>query len=402
MPKTADIPGRSVSQGSYSAFVPVPLPPTLNCDVLIVGAGFAGMVLAERLASIGKKCIIVDKRNHIGGNAYDMVDSHGVLIHPYGPHLFHTNSDRVFEYLSQFTKWIPATYTSSSYTRGRLWSFPINLKTFEQLQGKTCTTQEMEEWLAERRVDFGRPPQNSEEAIVSQVGVELYEMFYKNYVIKQWHRHPKELAASVCQRLPIRTTRNDLYFDDKHQCMPAEGYTEMFRRMCPESVEIILGCYYLEPAIHIQHKHLVFTGPIDEFFNCINGPLPYRSLRFEHHMIGPVWLTDGFYQPTVTVNFPNDHEFTRITEIKHVTGQQCANSTIIKEYPATIGEPYYPIPAPETAKRYAQYKALAEQCSNVTFVGRLARYAYQNMDATVAQALHEFEILKGKLSTTSG
>ena len=366
----------------------------MKCDVLIVGAGFAGMVLAERLASIGKKCIIVDRRPHIGGNAYDCYDDAGVLIHPNGPHLFHTNSDKILEYLSRFTKWIPAKYTSSSYANGRLWSFPINLKTFEQLQGHECTTEEMEAHLAARRIRIDHPS-NSEEAIISQVGWELYEMFYKGYVIKQWDRHPRDLAASVCQRLPIRTTRNDLYFNDKHQCMPAEGYTEMFRRMLPPSAEPLLSVDWRDIACH--YKHLVYTGPIDQFFDCAHGPLPYRSLSFEHQSFGPLCLTDGFWQPTVSVNYPNDHDFTRIVEIKHITSQVCNNTTIIREYPKSEGEPYYPVPAPDAAVLYEKYRLMAEQMQNVTFVGRLARYVYLNMDQTIAMALAEFEKLRMKI-----
>jgi UDP-galactopyranose mutase len=367
----------------------------MQCDVLVVGAGFAGMVMAERLSSIGKHCVIVDKRPHIGGNAYDYYDDAGVLIHPYGPHLFHTNSDRIFEYLSQFTKWIPATYTASSYARGRLWSFPVNLKTYEQFIGMPSTTEDMEAYLASVRVPIENP-KNSEEAIVSQVGWEFYETFYKGYVMKMWGRSPRDLDASVCQRLPIRTTRNDLYFNDKHQCMPAEGYTKMFQRMRPHTANLILGVDYRE--LKCGYDHLVYTGPIDQFFNCIHGPLPYRSLRFEPSTFGPDALKDGFWQETTSVSYPDAGvPFTRDIEIKHATSQACENSTVIREYPESVGEPYYPIPAPDATVAYEKYRVLAEQMKNVTFVGRLARYKYLNMDQTVGMALSEFEKLRGML-----
>ena len=365
----------------------------MKFDVLIVGAGFAGLTMAERLSSIGRSCTIIDKRPHIGGNAYDCYDEAGVLIHPYGPHLFHTNSDAVFDYLSRFTKWIPATYTSSSYAHGRLWSFPINLKTFEQLQDRECTTEDMESYLASKRVKIDHPA-NSEEAIVSQVGWELYEMFYKGYVLKQWDRHPRDLAASVCQRIPIRTTRNDLYFNDRHQCMPAEGYTRMLWRMLPTNADLILGVDYDRS---MSYNHLVYTGPIDQFFDYAHGPLPYRSLVFDRQSFKSEDGSNLLFQPTVSVNYPNDCDFTRIVEAKHITGQVSPWTTIVREYPSAIGEPYYPIPAPDSAVIYEKYRATAESLPDVTFVGRLARYRYMNMDQTVAMARAEFDKLRKRI-----
>jgi UDP-galactopyranose mutase len=371
----------------------------MKCDVLIVGAGFAGMVLAERLGHAGKRCIIVDKRSHIGGNAYDYYDDASVLVHKYGPHLFHTNSDRIFEYLSRFTKWIPAKYEASSFARGRLFSFPINLKTYEQLVGRTSTTQDMEAHLAKVRVPIEHP-KNSEEAIISQVGWELYETFYKGYVTKMWGCSAKDLDASVCQRLPIRTTRDALYFNDKHQCMPAEGYTKMFYSMLPCNSELILGADYKD-AIHLRSfKHTVYTGPIDQFFGCVHGPLPYRSLRFEHTSMRPSMLRGGFWQSTTSVSYPSESvPYTRDIEIKHATSQFCPNSTIVREFPQDgVGnEPYYPIPNPASAALYAKYKARADATHGVTFVGRLARYQYLNMDQVVGMALAEFAKLKEKL-----
>ena len=369
----------------------------MECDVLVVGAGFAGLVMAERLSSIGKKCIVIDRRNHIGGNAYDKYDDAGVLIHPYGPHLFHTNSDKVYQYLSRFTKWIPASYKVFSYTDGKYWSFPINLKTFEQLTGTVSTEEDMKSYLEEYKIPISHP-KNSEEAIISKVGWELYEKFYKGYTIKQWQRHPKELDASVCSRIPIRTNRNDSLFDDTYQCMPRDGYTAMFNKMMLDyNISIFTGVDYRKFYKSCKYKHLVFTGPIDEFFDYEYGHLPYRSLRFENESFN---LNGKFWQPTVSVNYPNDGEFTRIFEIKHVTGQQCDSTTIIKEYPENyvIGrEAYYPVPAPDSALIYSRYKEMAEQCKDVTFVGRLATYSYLNMDQCVGQALSKFEKLRRKL-----
>lgn len=370
----------------------------MSNEILIVGAGFAGMVMAERLCSAGQRCVIVDKRDHIGGNAYDYVDDAGVLVHAYGPHLFHTNSDRIFEYLSRFTKWIPAKYTAASFARGRLYSFPINLRTYEQFAGRRSSPAAMEEYFAAVRVPIDCP-KNSEEAIVSQVGWELYEMFYKGYVEKMWGRSAKDLDASVCRRLPIRTTSNALYFNDRHQCMPAEGYTKMFYNMLPYGAELLLGIDY-KKIVSSAFKHVVYTGPIDQFFGCIHGSLPYRSLRFEHTTMRPSMLRGGFWQSTTSVSYPDAAvPHTRDIEIKHVTGQFCPNSTIVREFPldGAGNEPYYPIPNPTTAAIYAKYKALADATTGVTFVGRLATYKYLDMHMVVGQALSEFDKLKEKL-----
>ena len=365
----------------------------MTWDYLIVGAGFAGAVLAERLASqCGATCLVIDRRAHIGGNAHDHYDAAGVLLHTYGPHYFRTNSDRIVAYLSQFTEWHPVEYKILSWTHGRFWQFPINLNTFEQLVGHAATSEEMERTLAEWRVPIAEP-RNSEEVIVSQVGVKLYEMFFKNYTRKQWRRDPRELDASVCGRIPIRLNRDDRYLSEKFQALPREGYTAMFRKILAHpKIEIRLQTDYREASARIPHRHLIFTGPIDEYFEHRFGPLPYRSLRFE-----PETLAQEFFQPTMQVNYPNDHDFTRIVEIKHATGQRLPATTIVREYPEDFGpgkEPYYPIPAPDTRALYERYAALAAQETGTTFVGRLATYRYYNMDQVVGMALAEFEKLR--------
>ena len=370
-----------------------------SCDVFIVGCGFAGAVVAERLASQhGLHCLVVDRRSHLGGNSYDEHDAAGVLIHKYGPHYFRTNSARVREYLSGFTEWHQVAYKILSWTDGRYWQFPVNLNTFEQLLGRpagSCTTQEMEAALAKWRVPI-ETPKNSEEVIVSQMGWRLYELFFKNYTRKQWHCDPRELDPSVCARIPIRTNRDDRYVSEQFQALPRRGYATMFRRLLTHpNIEVRLGIDYRELLPHVQCRHLVYTGMIDEYFEYRFGPLPYRSLRFE-----PQTLQREFYQPVMQVNYPNDFEFTRIVEIKHATGQQIPVTTIVREYPDDYSpgkEAYYPIPAPASKALYTKYAALAAEEKDVTFVGRLATYRYYNMDQVVGIALTESEKIKTKL-----
>jgi UDP-galactopyranose mutase len=401
-----------------------------SVDCLIVGAGFSGLTIAERLTTQqGKTCLIVEKRDHLGGNAYDKYDEAGVLVHTYGPHYFRTNAPRIVDYLSQFTEWHPVDYKILSYSDGRYWNFPINLNTFEQFLGRPSTSEEMEAWIAEHRVPVENPA-NSEEVIVSQVGWELYEKFFKGYTLKQWRRHPKDLDASVCGRIPIRTNRDDRYLREEFQAIPKDGYTAMFERMVTASgdkLEIMLNTEFRDILPQVSFKHLVYTGPIDEYYDFCHGHLPYRSLRFEPESFTPQQLSayhsgfksppssfqspPGFFQPAMQVNYPNDEEFTRIVEIKHATGQQCENTTIVREYPDDFGpgkEAYYPIPAPDSAATYQKYKSLTETdpfpkslssmlrapCStppSVHFIGRLATYRYYNMDQVVGMALKEAE-----------
>ncbi len=375
-----------------------------NIDYLIVGAGYAGLVLAERLSSqLGKRCLIVDKRDHIGGNAQDEYDDAGVLIHKYGPHYFRTNSPAIKDYLSQFTEWHPVDYKILSYSDGRYWNFPINLNTFEQLIGRPGTSAEFEEYLAQKRVPI-EFPKNSEEVIISQVGWELYEKFFKGYTLKQWKRHPRDLDASVCGRIPIRTNRDDRYLVEDFQALPKAGYHKMFQRMLAASpgVSVVLRTDYHELLPQVEFKHLIFSGAIDEYYDYSEGRLPYRSLRFEKESFGPEQLQarreiagkPRFWQAAMQVNYPNDHDFTRIVEVKHATGQLCDNTTIVREYPADGGDPYYPIPAPDATALYQKYKARADTETKVTFVGRLATYRYYNMDQVVGAALQKFEKFK--------
>jgi len=370
-------------------------------DVLIVGAGLAGLVLAERLCTqLGWRCVVVDRRGHVGGNCYDEADENGVLTHRYGPHYFRTNSPAVLRYLSRFTEWTEAHYVVKSFTDGRFWSFPINLSTFEELLGRRSTPEEFRSWLDSRRLHIPFP-KNSAEVVLAQVGRELYRKFFEGYTRKQWRKDPRELHPSVCGRLPVRITRDQRYGDEQFQVLPKDGYTAMFQRLiacCGDRLTVLLGTDYREIAHAIRVAHLVYTGPIDEYFAHCYGPLEYRSLRFERRSFHAEELEregkSGFWQPYLQVNYPNSEEFTRIVEIKHATGQQTPHTAIVREYPADYGEgqePYYPVPTATNGELYHRYAALAARQENVTFIGRLARYRYYNMDQVVALALHTFE-----------
>ena len=373
-----------------------------STDFLIIGAGFSGLVIAERLASAGRKCVVVDRRSHFGGNAHDRIDTAGVLIHPYGPHYFRTNSQRVLDYLSRFTEWHEVSYSIKSHTRARYWSFPINLNTFEEFIGRESTPEEFSAWLEKKRVPIEKPA-NSEEVIISQVGRELYELFFEGYTLKQWKRHPRELDASVCGRIPIRTNRDNRYLTEKFQALPANGYTAMFENLLAATpgIELHLGMDFHEAKSRWKYQHLIYTGAVDEYFDRRFGPLPYRSLRFEHESFDASQLQSretisgkpGFWQPAMQVNYPDaDVSFTRIVEIKHATGQQTPNSTIVREYPkdwTPDEEPYYPVPAPDAREAYQKYASLAAAEKSTSFIGRLATYRYYNMDQVTAMALTE-------------
>ncbi len=362
---------------------------TKGFDYLIVGAGFAGSVLAERLASVrNARVLVVEKRAHIGGNAFDYFDADGILVHRYGPHIFHTNSRRVFEYLSRFTAWRPYEHRVRACVDGQLVPLPINLDTVNQLYGLNLSSLELARFFAERAEPVAEI-RTAEDVVVSKVGRELYEKFFRGYTRKQWGLDPKDLDASVTARIPTRTNRDDRYFTDTYQLMPKRGYTAMFARMLAHpNIKLLLQTDYREVADMIPYKHLIFTGPIDLFFDYRLGKLPYRSLAFHLETVEQETV-----QCVGTVNFPNDTPYTRVTEVKHLTGQRHPKSVLVYEEPQAEGEPYYPVPRPENAALYAEYKQLAAARRDVTFVGRLANYRYYNMDQVVAQALKVFETL---------
>ena len=360
-------------------------------DYLIVGCGFAGSVLAERLATQhGARILMIDKRDHVGGNAYDEKNADGILYHKYGPHIFHTNSDEVFAYLSRFTKWRPYEHRVLATVHDRLVPIPINRTTLNELFGLELQTDEEAAAYLASRAEKVEDIQTSEDVVINAVGRELYELFFRGYTRKQWGLDPSELDKSVTARIPTRTNTDDRYFTDKHQAMPAEGYTAMFQRMLDHpNITIMLGTDYRDVKDEVDAAHLIYTGPVDEYFDWRFGKLPYRSLRFVHSTIDAEQ-----YQPVGTVNFPaEDVPYTRISEYKHLTGQQHRQTSITLEYPSAEGDPYYPVPRPENQALYKRYEALADATKGVTFVGRLATYRYYNMDQIVGQALATFRRL---------
>jgi UDP-galactopyranose mutase len=352
-------------------------------DYLIVGAGFAGAVLAERLATqAGKKVLIVDKRPHIGGNTYDYYDNEGILVHKYGPHIFHTNSREIFDYLGQFTAWRPYEHRVLASVDGMLVPIPINLDTINTLYGLKLSSTEVEAFLQSKAVKTERII-TSEDAVVSKVGRDLYEKFFKNYTKKQWDLDPSELDAAVAARIPTRNNRDNRYFTDTYQAMPLRGYTKMFENMLSHpNIHVMLNTDYKDIEGEIPFREMIYSGPVDYYFDYCYGKLPYRSIEFKFETIE----TETF-QPTGTVNYPNEHPYTRVTEFKYLTGQKHAKTSVVYEYPKAEGDPYYPVPRPENAELYKKYQLLAMSSKNVHFVGRLATYKYYNMDQVVAQSL---------------
>lgn len=358
-------------------------------DYMVVGAGFAGSVLAERLANVlGQKVLIVEKRSHIGGNAYDHYDDHGILVHRYGPHIFHTNSADIFGYLSGFTEFRPYEHRVLASVDGQLLPIPINLDTVNRLYNTNMTALELPEFFAKHAEK--RALKTSEDVVINSVGRDLYEKFFKHYTRKQWGMDPSELDASVTARVPTRCNRDDRYFTDKFQAMPKHGYTRMFERMLAHAnIKVMLNADYREVRESIPCRRMVYTGPVDEFFGFKLGKLPYRSLEFHHET-----KRTRQFQPVGTVNYPNEHPYTRITEFKHLTGQEHEQTSIVYEVPKAEGDPYYPVPRPENNQLYASYKELADATPEVHFVGRLATYKYYNMDQVVAQALTLFSRIR--------
>ena len=355
-------------------------------DWLIVGAGFAGSVLAERLANQrGDRVLVIDRRPHIGGNAYDCYDTAGILVHKYGPHIFHTNSAQIFEYLSGFTAWRPYEHRVLAKVDGLLVPVPINLDTVNRLYGLDLTPDELEKWFADRAEPV-QEVRSSEDVVVSRIGRELYEKFFKFYTRKQWGVDPSELDKSVTARVPTRTSRDDRYFTDEFQCMPASGYTAMFERMLDHpNISIELGASFSDVRRETKFRRLIFTGPIDEYFDYRFGKLPYRSLHFRHTTRAEEW-----HQPVAVINYPMTEEYTRVTEYKHLTGQRHPHTSLTFEYPTDDGDPYYPVPKPENSAIYKKYEFAARGLTDVWFVGRLATYKYYNMDQVVGQALATF------------
>lgn len=359
----------------------------------IIGAGFAGATIARCLADNGMRVRLIERREHIGGNAFDEFDEQGVLVHRYGPHIFHTNSDKVVRFLSHFTEWQPYEHRVRSFVNGQLLPFPINRDTINKLYGL-----DLDEAGVRAFFERVREPQeritNSEQLVLDTVGRDLYEKFFRGYTRKQWGMEPAELKAGVAARIPVRTNTDDRYFTDRFQAMPKDGYTRMFERMLDHpNITLELGTDFFSVRDRLHARHIVYTGPIDAYFGHCFGRLAYRSLHFEHtHVDNRQWV-----QPVATINYPDETvPWTRITEFKHLTGQQHPGTSIVREYPRAEGEPYYPVPSEASETLYRRYRDLAERETGVTFLGRLAQYRYYNMDQVVASALKTARMLLGE------
>ena len=338
-----------------------------------------------------QRVLLIDRRPHVGGNAYDCHDAAGVLIHPYGPHIFHTNSPRVLEYLSRFTGWRPyehrvrAQVQTAHGTIEQL-PVPINRTTVQRFFGVDLPEDAVAPFLAER-AQPAAVVRTSADVVLGAVGPDLYRAFFQGYTQKQWGLDPSELDRSVTARVPTRTGDDDRYFLDRFQVMPAEGYTQMFGRMLDHpNITVRLSTEHtdIDPG---TYGRLVYTGPVDAYFGYRYGRLPYRSLQFTHTTVPVAQVQD-----VAVINYPDPAiPHTRITEFKHLTGQDHPHTSLCTEYPTAEGDPYYPIPRPENAELYRKYQALADATPGVTFVGRLATYKYYNMDQVVAQALAVYD-----------
>ena len=364
--------------------------------ILVVGAGFAGSVSARVLAEAGHRVHVVERRDHVGGNAFDTADAAGVLVHRYGPHIFHTDSRRIFDFLSRFTAWRPYEHRVRAVIGDRSYPFPVNLDTLQALYGVDLDERTVEHWLAE--VVEPRPASRSfEDAALASVGRDLYEKFFRDYTRKHWGIDPSRLAASVFARVPLRKNRDDRYFVDRYQGMPSDGYTSMFEKMLAHpAIDVDLGTDLSDipgagagswegasERLSGEYAAIVYTGPIDAFYGHRFGRLPYRSVRFEHEHLPGVKR----FQEVASINYPDARPYTRITEFRHLTGQAHSGTSIVREYPQACGDPYYPVPGPDSEALYKKYRALADREARVVFVGRLAQYRYYNMDQVTGAAL---------------
>ncbi|MBF0563672.1 MAG: UDP-galactopyranose mutase [Nitrospirae bacterium] len=354
----------------------------MGYDYLIVGCGFAGAVSARCLADRGRKVLIMERRSHIGGNSYDFYNSFDILVHKYGPHYFRTNDKDVWQFLSGFTEWRYCQYVIKSCVDGQLFDFPVNLNTINQFYGTRFSSMEAKEFIEKLRVKIDRP-RNSKEQVISIIGENIYNAFFKNYTIKQWGVDPSNLDASVTARIPVRFNKDPRYFESIYQAMPKEGYSKLFENMLDHpDISLMLNTDYHKDKDGINYTKLIYTGCIDEYFDFQFGKLPYRSLRFEFEN-----YEQEYYQEYSQINYPNEYDFTRVVEIKHVTGQKISKTTIVREYPESEGEPYYPIPMMKNEQLYLKYKNEADKLRDTYFIGRLAQYKYLNMDQVVKESI---------------
>ncbi len=364
-------------------------------DIIIVGAGISGAVLAQCYASIGKKVLVLEKRDHIAGNCYDYIDENGILVSKYGAHLFHTNEEDVWQYVTRFSEWYDWEHKVLAKVDGRLVPIPVNITTVNALFGLSLASEEqMKQWLEDNRIPIENP-KDGHEAVISKVGTELYEKMFRHYTKKQWDKYPEELHASVLERIPVRTNFDDRYFSDKYQALPKGGYTKMFERILDhENIEVMLNTDFFDVREQLgTFDKLFYTGPIDRFFefrHSLDEKLEYRSINFVSETVDA-----EFFQENSVVNYPGTEvSFTRIVEYKHFGNQKSEKTTIVREYTVDEGDPYYPVPNSRNQAIYEKYKAEADKLADIYFVGRLANYKYFNMDQAFKNALDLFQELE--------
>ena len=367
-----------------------------NIDILIIGAGISGAVLAERYANIGKKVLIIEKRDHIAGNCYDYIDENGILVSKYGAHLFHTNEEEVWEYINRFNDWYPWEHKVIARVDDKTVPIPVNITTVNTLFNLSIQTEgEMNKWLDENRVHIEKPA-NGEEAVLNRVGPILYDKMFKHYTKKQWDKYPDELDASVLNRIPVRYNYDDRYFSDKYQALPKGGYTKVFEKILEHpNIEVLLNTDYFDVKnSYSGYEKLFYTGPVDRFFefkHSLTEKLEYRSINFVSEI-----RDEEFFQENSVVNYPGTEvPYTRIVEYKHFGNQKSDKTTIVKEFTVDEGDPYYPVPNPRNQEIYNKYKEEADKLLDVHFVGRLANYKYFNMDQAFKNALDLFDCLEG-------
>ncbi|ODN29838.1 UDP-galactopyranose mutase [Fervidobacterium thailandense] len=359
-------------------------------DAIVVGAGLSGSTAARILAEAGYKVLVIERQKHVAGHCHDYKDNNGITVHTYGPHIFHTNNRKVWEFVCRFTEFYFYQHRVLSYVEGRFVPFPINRDTLVEIFGINIATYEVEEFLEKevKKSKFNVPPRNFRDVVVSQVGERLYELFFKNYTKKQWGREPEELAPDVARRIPVRTNRDGRYFSDKYQGIPAEGYTKMVEKILNHpNIVLMLGIDYFEVRDLFKPKLTVYTGELDKFFDYVYGKLEYRSLKLELRT-----LEQEFYQPVSVVNYPNDYDWTRVTEYKHFLNEKSERTTICYEYPIEEGEPFYVVMTQDNLvkrEKYLKEVEKLEKTGEFLFIGRLAEYKYYNMDQAIEAALEK-------------
>lgn len=368
----------------------------MKTDILIIGAGISGAVLAERYAAIGKKVLILEKRNHIAGNCYDYIDENNILVSKYGAHLFHTQDEEVWKYVNKFSEWYDWEHKVLANVDDELVPIPVNITTVNKLFDLDLKDQdEMKEWLETNRENY-EDAENGREAVLNKVGSVLYEKMFRHYTKKQWDKYPEELDASVLNRIPVRTNFDDRYFSDKYQALPKGGYTKLFKKILAHpNIHVELNTDYFDVKDKVKgFEKLFYTGPIDRFFefkHSLEEKLEYRSINFVSETIDM-----EFFQENSVINYPGlEVDFTRIIEYKHFGNQQSDKTTIVKEFTVDTGEPYYPVPNQKNTLIYQRYKEEAEKLLDIYFVGRLANYKYFNMDQAFKNALDLFKSLEG-------